>query len=270
ASPGRVVVVATHDERMIPLADRVVELSPRVDRESRPPERRELQPGDVLFAQGEPGDLVYVVEEGEIELVRQLTGGGEEFVAVVCGGVGLAELAGARRTEEAYPHLADASNAADVLVVGQSQFLFVGNVDLNAVDRLPEVATTSRIAVYLLFAGRTESGRLLGPTDMFPIAHGDAGLGNTIERWKMLAGRPANPERVDEATASFLLAERLHLRVGATLRLRFTRAGSFGRVAAELLGGFTRRLQVANGAAPVIEQVADGPLVTVKIVGIEA
>lgn len=186
------------------------------------------------------------------------------------GGVVLAALAGARRTEDAYPRLANASNAADVLVVGQSQFLFVGNVDLKAVDRLPEVASSSHIAVYLLFAGRTESGRLLGPADLFPIAHADSGLGNTMERWKMLAGRPANPERVEEATASFLLAERLHLRVGATLRLRFTRAGSFGRVAAELLGGFARRLQVAGGAAPVIEQVADGPLVTVKIVGIEA
>ncbi|TML92918.1 MAG: ABC transporter permease [Actinobacteria bacterium] len=195
---------------------------------------------------------------------------GLALVVGIGGGVVLAALAGARRTEDAYPRLAAASNAADVLVVGQSQFLFVGNVDLNAVDHLPEVASTSRIAVYLLFAGRTESGRLLGPTDMFPIAHGDAGLGNTIERWKMLAGRPANPERVDEATASFLLAERLHLRVGATLRLRFTRGRSFDRVAAELLGGFTRRLQVAEGAAPVIEQVADGPLVTVKIVGIEA
>jgi len=104
ASPGRVVVVATHDERMIPLADRVVELSPRVDRESRPPERRELQPGDVLFAQGEPGDLVYVVEEGEIELVRQLTGGGEEFVAVVPAGGYFGELAplfGLRRSATA-------------------------------------------------------------------------------------------------------------------------------------------------------------------------
>ena len=195
---------------------------------------------------------------------------GLALVVGLGGGVVLAALAGARRTEDAYPRLANASNAADVLVVGQSQFLFVGNVDLNAVERLPEVATTSRIAVYLLFAGRTETGRLLGPADLFPIAHADPRLGNTMERWKMLAGRPADPERVEEATASFLLAERLHLRVGTTLRLRFTRAGSFGRVAAELLGGFAQRLQVAGGAAPVIEQVADGPLVTVKIVGIEA
>jgi hypothetical protein len=195
---------------------------------------------------------------------------GLALVVGLGGGVVLAALAGARRTEDAYPRLAKASNAADVLVVGQSQFLFVGNVDLGAVERLPEVASTSRIAVYLLFAGRTDTGQLLGPAEMFPIAHADPRLGNTIEGWKMLEGRPANPERVEEATASFLLAERLHLKVGATLRLRFTRAGSFGPVASELLGGFSERLRVAGGAAPVIEQVADGPLVTVKIVGIEA
>jgi putative ABC transport system ATP-binding protein len=104
ASPGRVVVVATHDERMMPLADRVVELSPRVDRESRPPERRELDAREVLFAQGGPGDLVYVVEDGEIELVRQLEDGREEFVARVTAGGYFGELAplfGLRRSATA-------------------------------------------------------------------------------------------------------------------------------------------------------------------------
>jgi putative ABC transport system ATP-binding protein len=104
ASPGRVVVVATHDERMMPLADRVVELSPRADREWRPPERRELDAGEVLFSQGDPGDLVYVVEEGEIELVRQLAPGGEEYVATVTAGGYFGELAplfGLRRSATA-------------------------------------------------------------------------------------------------------------------------------------------------------------------------
>jgi ABC-type lipoprotein release transport system permease subunit len=194
---------------------------------------------------------------------------GLALVVGMGGGVVLAALAGAHRTESAYTRLSDASGAADTLVVGQSQFLFVGNVDLDAVERLPQVADTTRISVYLLFAGRSDTGRLLGPSDLFPIAHADRRLGETIERWKMLAGRPADPDRVDEATASFLLAERLQLRVGSTLRLRFTHATSFVRVATELLGGFAPRLG-QPAAAPAIEQVADGPLVTVKIVGIEA
>jgi putative ABC transport system ATP-binding protein len=78
AAPGRCVIVATHDERLLPLADRVVDLSPRLDSPARPPERVDLAPGAVLFTQGDRGDLVYVVEEGEVDLVRPLAGGGEE------------------------------------------------------------------------------------------------------------------------------------------------------------------------------------------------
>src|SRR6476619_1311712 len=53
AAPGRVVVIATHDERLLPLADRVVELTPRPTSESRPPERVALAAGQVLFRQGD-------------------------------------------------------------------------------------------------------------------------------------------------------------------------------------------------------------------------
>ena len=38
ADDGRLVVVATHDERLIPLADRVVNLTPRADTSPREPE----------------------------------------------------------------------------------------------------------------------------------------------------------------------------------------------------------------------------------------
>ena len=70
AQPGRVVIVATHDERLLPLADRVVELSPRAAGEARPPQTVAVGAGEVLFDQGDPGDLVYVVESGEIEIFR--------------------------------------------------------------------------------------------------------------------------------------------------------------------------------------------------------
>jgi putative ABC transport system ATP-binding protein len=84
ATPGRTVVVATHDERLLPLADVVVELTPRAaGAESRPPERVELAAGEVLFRQGDPGDLVYEVDAGAVDLVRELADGGEELVASV-------------------------------------------------------------------------------------------------------------------------------------------------------------------------------------------
>jgi putative ABC transport system ATP-binding protein len=80
ADEGRVVVVATHDERIVPLADRIVGLSPRPE-DRGTVEHVELAAGEVLFEQGDASDLVYVVEEGEIELVRLLAGGGEELLA---------------------------------------------------------------------------------------------------------------------------------------------------------------------------------------------
>ena len=80
AQPGRVVVVATHDDRLLPLADRVVELSARAVADARPPAQISLTAGQVLFREGDPGDLVYVVESGEVELVRDLASGGEELV----------------------------------------------------------------------------------------------------------------------------------------------------------------------------------------------
>ncbi len=80
AAPGRLVVVATHDDRFTPLADRVVELVPR--KKEPEPEVRSvlLQPGEMVFEQGEVSDLVYVVEEGGIEIFRRRADGGEDVM----------------------------------------------------------------------------------------------------------------------------------------------------------------------------------------------
>jgi putative ABC transport system ATP-binding protein len=80
ARPGRAVVVATHDDRLLALADRVVELTPRRRPVQRAPERVALALGEVLFRQGDDGDVAYVVEEGEIELTRERDDGTEEVV----------------------------------------------------------------------------------------------------------------------------------------------------------------------------------------------
>ena len=93
AQPGRVVIVATHDERLLPLADRVVELTPRAAGEARPPERVELAPGEVLFEQGDPGELVYVVESGDVEIFRRRDDGTDERVTEIEPGGYFGELA---------------------------------------------------------------------------------------------------------------------------------------------------------------------------------
>jgi putative ABC transport system ATP-binding protein len=82
ASGERVVVVATHDTRMLPLADRVVELMPHIAYTEHEPDTVELQAGDTLFEQGTMGDCIYVVSEGELEIIRELASGGEEVIKV--------------------------------------------------------------------------------------------------------------------------------------------------------------------------------------------
>ncbi len=42
----------------------------------------ELKSGQVLFEQGTLGDCIYVVSSGEVEIVRELSSGGEELLKV--------------------------------------------------------------------------------------------------------------------------------------------------------------------------------------------
>ncbi|MDQ2637108.1 MAG: ATP-binding cassette domain-containing protein [Actinomycetota bacterium] len=86
ASGDRIVVVATHDTRILPLADRVIELVPDFAGTDRSPETVDLAAGDVLFEQGTMGELIYVVTKGELDLVRELSGGGEEMLKLAVAG----------------------------------------------------------------------------------------------------------------------------------------------------------------------------------------
>ncbi|MEO3760446.1 ATP-binding cassette domain-containing protein [Mycobacterium sp. B14F4] len=86
ASGDRVVIVATHDSRILPLADRVVEMVPELASADRPAETVELAAGEVLFEQGTMGDLIYIVSAGEVEILRELPGGEEETLKFVGDG----------------------------------------------------------------------------------------------------------------------------------------------------------------------------------------
>jgi putative ABC transport system ATP-binding protein len=93
ADGGRLVIVATHDDRLVPLADRIVNLTPRRDTESRPPETKHLQPGETVFHQGDPGELVYVLNEGRIDIVAARDDGSDELIETVQPGGYFGELA---------------------------------------------------------------------------------------------------------------------------------------------------------------------------------
>ena len=86
AAPGRLVIVATHDERITQLADRVVELVPHLPDSAREPQPVTLTAGQVLFSQGDDSDLVYMVESGEVEIYRTREDGTEEHLTIVEAG----------------------------------------------------------------------------------------------------------------------------------------------------------------------------------------
>jgi putative ABC transport system ATP-binding protein len=92
ATPGRLVLVVTHDDRITHIADRVIELVGHFATSNRDPEEVKLAAGDVLFQQGDRGDLVYVVEEGEIEIYLMRSDGTDERLNVVGAGGYFGEL----------------------------------------------------------------------------------------------------------------------------------------------------------------------------------
>lgn len=116
ASGERVVVVATHDTRMLPLADRVVELVPHGDADEHEPETITLKAGETLFEQGTMGDSIYVVSSGEVELIRELASGGEEVLKVA----GTDDYFGEMGPLFALPRSATARARTDTTVVGYS------------------------------------------------------------------------------------------------------------------------------------------------------
>jgi len=103
ASEGRTIVVATHDERLLPLADRVVELSPHAH-ETVGTRTVTLTDGEALFRQGDEGDFVYVVESGAIALTRECADSTSELITTIAPGRYFGELAplfGLRRSATA-------------------------------------------------------------------------------------------------------------------------------------------------------------------------
>jgi putative ABC transport system ATP-binding protein len=112
----RMVVVATHDSRLLPLADRVIEMVPTTTLVNRAHETIRLTAGTVLFNQGALADLIYVVSEGELELLHQRPGGGQEVIRVARPGDHFGEIG----PLFALPRSATVRARTDAAVVGYS------------------------------------------------------------------------------------------------------------------------------------------------------
>lgn len=89
---GRLLVISSHDDRLVPIADRVVHLVPEHSWTGQEPHLVEVRAGDVVFEQGTRGELVYVVEAGRVEIVRRRSDGEVEHLAEVGQGEYFGEL----------------------------------------------------------------------------------------------------------------------------------------------------------------------------------
>ncbi len=90
AAAGRTVVISTHDDRLRPLADEVIDLGTAARPGADAP-RLELTDGEVLFEEGSRGHLIYVVERGKVEISRG-SGQDREVLAVLGKGHQVGDL----------------------------------------------------------------------------------------------------------------------------------------------------------------------------------
>ena len=126
----RTVLVATHDEQLASLADRVIELTPRQVYASNAAEQVDLADGAILFRQGDAGSLVYVVDSGLIQLFRRRVDGTEEIVQEVGERGHFGEFAPMFRL----PRSASARAVGDTVVTGIPLRQFRDRVRTIAID----------------------------------------------------------------------------------------------------------------------------------------
>jgi hypothetical protein len=124
-------------------------------------------------------------------------------LAGLAGGMVIAVAAGARRTDAAYPSLIAWSAAPDALVAAGH-------------DRVPQVIEAAPLTAY----------SVLAPAVLDVYAPADSRIPGTFWHRKLLAGRPADPRRADEAEFEFTAAQALHVVPGD--RLCVTLLGASG------------------------------------------
>lgn len=132
------------------------------------------------------------------------------LLAGLAGGVCLAAVAGARRTDTAYARYRTATAAPDALVFGTQ--LGIHDADYSAVMKLPEVIDGGTFN--LTAVGIKEIPHADGS-----LAPGDTHLYNTLARPLLTEGRLPNPHRVDEMLVNRAAAKMLNLHVGQKLTL---------------------------------------------------
>jgi putative ABC transport system ATP-binding protein len=90
AAAGRTVIISTHDDRLRPLADTIIDLGTSARPGADAP-LVELADGEVLFEEGSRGHLIYVIERGQVE-VSKGTGAAREVIVTLGRGHQVGDL----------------------------------------------------------------------------------------------------------------------------------------------------------------------------------
>ncbi len=153
----------------------------------------------------------------------------------------LAAVAGARRGASSVDRLLAETLPADA-VVQPAQPGF----DWAAVRALPQVE-----ALGLITYGRYTINGVGDPAETLYKLPADVEVMRTVERPVVLAGRPADPARADEAVITARYAQRSGLGVGDTVQL-----------------GLYRPETIDPAGVIRLPPAADGPVLTIRIVGV--
>jgi putative ABC transport system ATP-binding protein len=141
ADDGRTVIVATHDQRLVPLADQVIELTAQRTDEP-PPGPRQIAPAETLFEQGDRSDFVYVVKAGTVELAREMTDNTRQRLSIAGQGQYFGELGPLLGLPRSATAIAGAGGAL-VEAVSAHEFRTQASTGLAALQQRP-LATPTR------------------------------------------------------------------------------------------------------------------------------
>ena len=117
---GRVILVSTHDARLVPIADRIIDMAPDAPSEEVATHVVRCAAGESIFEQGDRATLVYTVSAGEVDVIRVLADGGETLLTRLGPGQYFGELG----PFLGFPRSASARAHTDVELVAYSSRAF--------------------------------------------------------------------------------------------------------------------------------------------------
>lgn len=129
---------------------------------------KKLSPGEVIFREGEPGDRMYVVLEGQVRISKHIPGAGEEALAFLDRGDYFGEMA----LIENQPRSADAkAHSAGAVVLAIPREVVEGVLDIRKVTSLRLLKILCSLVAKRL---REIDDKIVG---WFMLAGGDSGRG---------------------------------------------------------------------------------------------